>query len=67
MDQESVWAALEASTDPKRKNGPTLDPPATATRNMTLAWKRRLMLFLEEVDGDMTVADLREALEAYER
>jgi hypothetical protein len=59
-----VWDALESSALPP--GWPQVSPPATATRESVLNRRDMLMRFLEEIDGDLSVADVREALEDYQ-
>lgn len=63
MAIEIVWEALEA-TAPNRAPE-IIGRRASATKNEVTLHRNALLRFLEEIDGDMTVADLCEALKDY--
>lgn len=58
-----VWEALESTTPGGKINDRF--GPSTASRQETMLWKRSLLNFLDEVDGELSVAELREALMEY--
>ena len=58
-----VWEALEATAQLKGARG--LSEPANASRRSILNHRDYLMRFLDEVGADISVAELREALEEY--
>lgn len=60
--ESDVWDALEA-TAIQRAAGFVV--PANASRRSILNHRDYLMRFLNEVDADISVAELREALEDY--
>ncbi|NTG94220.1 hypothetical protein G6L92_15755 [Agrobacterium rhizogenes] len=64
MDPQEIFDALEATTG-GRKQGALWNARANASRNDILNHRDSLLRFLEEIDGDISVADLREALEDY--
>lgn len=58
-----VHEALEASAV---NSSTSMFGRVSADRRDILNWRNRLMRFLEEVDGGLSVAEVREMLEAYE-
>ncbi|MBO9099972.1 hypothetical protein J5287_11905 [Rhizobium sp. K1/93] len=64
MDPQEIYEALEA-TAAGRKQGRMCDARANASKTDILNRRDSLMRFLEEVDGDLSVAELRDALEQY--
>lgn len=60
----AVWDALESSAMPP--GWPNVSPPASPTREAVLGKRDALMRFLDEIDGDLSIAELREALEDYQ-
>lgn len=66
-ERQQVFDALESQAYTGRKSS-WGDPSwrATANRREVLNKRKSLLDFLEEIDGDLTVADLREALEEWE-
>lgn len=64
MDWPEVWEALEGSAT--APSGPRyLNKRATATKSEVVGHRDQLVRFLAEIEGDMTVAELREALDEY--
>ena len=63
LDNMAVWEALE-STAPNSKEGRSFER-VTASKRDTLNHRDFLMKFLEEIDGELSVGELREALEDY--
>lgn len=58
-----IWEALEATaTNGSRE---MVSKRAVVTKNEIALHRRTLLHFLEEIDGDLTVSELREALESY--
>lgn len=57
-----VWEALEATA---QAGGSGILSRANASRRSILNHREYLMRFLDEVDADISVAELREALEEY--
>ncbi|WP_223478715.1 hypothetical protein [Oricola indica] len=64
-DFEQIWEALESSAPLPRKSS-AFGQRATPERSAILAQRKHLLGFLENIDGDLSVAELREALEDYE-
>ena len=64
---EEVWEALETTIGPKSDRLRSFDPnrPATANAREVAAWRDSLMRFLTELSADMTVGEVREALEEW--
>jgi hypothetical protein len=62
---EAAREALEATTVTPRSGGFDTPASANASRRSILAHRDSLLRFLGELDGDMTVSELREALEDY--
>ncbi|KQT52245.1 MULTISPECIES: hypothetical protein [unclassified Aureimonas] len=59
-----VWEALEATTPSGRKPSAARQIGGPTKREHN-EHRDRIMRFLGEVEGDMTVAEVREALEEY--
>lgn len=62
---EDVIDALESSA-PLPRNQELIGTMRTASRRDILAWRGRLMQFLDDLDGDLSVSEVRLALEEYE-
>jgi hypothetical protein len=60
---QDVWDALEATT-PNRSRA-TVDPPANASRRDVTLYRDTLLRFLSELDAELSVGEIREALEEY--
>ncbi|MGJ5032277.1 hypothetical protein ACQR1I_35945 [Bradyrhizobium sp. HKCCYLS2038] len=56
--QSIVWEALEASAVPTERH-------ANASRYAVLGLRDTLLRFLDELNGGLSIADVREALEDY--
>ncbi len=54
-----IWEALESCTASRDEHRVT-----TTTREVALR-KKSLLTFLEEIDGSLTVEEVREALDGY--
>ncbi|WP_020178065.1 hypothetical protein [Methylopila sp. M107] len=63
MSAEEIWEALESHANCRRDR--PLRPRATASNGEINLLKKSLLDFLEEIDGDVMVAEVREALEDY--
>ena len=63
MDSDDIIDVLEGTTPCPRVRG--TDRVQTADRADTVLWAASLMRFLTELDGDLTVEDIRSALENY--
>ena len=59
-----IHEALEACAI--RRSSSFCDPPATASKRDVLLLRRTLLRFLDEIDGDMSVSEVRAELEEYE-
>lgn len=59
IDQNEIWEALESSVASRKEY------KANATRVDTLNHRDMLMRFLEELDGELSVAEVRDALGEY--
>lgn len=64
MDEQEIADALE-STAPNRGNRGRFGDPATASPADVRLYRDTLLRFLEEIDGDLSVSELRLALENY--
>lgn len=64
MTSDDIHDALEATTPCPRVRG--TDRVRTADRPETILWRDTLMRFLSEIDADVTVEELRAALEDYQ-
>jgi hypothetical protein len=64
MDSDDIIEALEATALSRRDRG-NIGQPRVADQQDCLLWKKRLLLFMESLDGDVTVDDIRTALENY--
>ena len=64
IDLQEIHEALEA-TATGRKQGRMYDARANASKVDILNRRDSLMRFLEEIDGEISVAELRDALEQY--
>ncbi|WFS01618.1 hypothetical protein [Rhizobium tumorigenes] len=64
IDPQEIYEALEA-TATGRKQGRMYDARANASKTDVLNRRDSIMRFLEEVDGELSVAELRDALEQY--
>lgn len=60
---QDVWEALEATAS--TPDSSRFMSPANASRRSIFNHRDYLMRFLTEVDGELSVAELREALEEY--
>lgn len=65
IDQQEIHDALEATALGKRQRE-GWNYKANASKRDCLNHRDGLLRFLEEVDGSLSVADLREALEEYQ-
>lgn len=63
MDDEIVEALENSALS--RRNASALHSHCPDKRDLT-NWRDRLMRFLEPLDGDLTVAEIRAVLEEYE-
>lgn len=61
---QDVFDALEATTTGRKQYG--WDYKANASRRDILNHRDALLRFLEEIKGDLSVSELREALEEYQ-
>lgn len=61
MDDE-IQEALEAAAGPRMKTGWDMDAPRTATDADVRAVRRTISLFLESLDPELTVSELRHHL-----
>lgn len=62
--EEEIIDALE-STAGNRKNHGRIGDPAVPDKQDITDWRNRLMRFLEELDADITVGEIRSVLEDY--
>ncbi len=62
---EDIVDALE-NTAVNRKDRGRIGDPAVCDHADVILWRNRLLLFLESLDGDYTVDDIRNTLENYE-
>ncbi|WP_404480013.1 hypothetical protein [Novosphingobium sp. BL-52-GroH] len=63
MDRDDIIEAME-STAQSRKRTESLKSPFADSADMRL-WRDHLLRFLEELDGDITISEVVEALEDY--
>lgn len=63
MDDE-VIEALESTTPVRGARG-RIDDPVTASAADTRLWRDGLLRFLGEIDENLTVFEVKEALESY--
>ncbi len=63
MSREEIHDALE-STAPNKKAGRSFER-VTPNRQDIISHKNYLLHFLEEIEGDISVSELRDALEEY--
>ncbi len=61
--EESIWDALESTTTPHFKI--SFNERTTANKHEITLWKKHLLSFLEEIEGEITVGEIREALYNY--
>jgi hypothetical protein len=64
MGEPEIWDALEALAIPKKSG--FIGVGANATKREITNQRDHLMRFLDQLDGDLSVAELREALDNYE-
>lgn len=62
---EDIIDALEATAGNRKARG-RLGDPVVSDRMDIIHWRNHLLLFLESLDGDYTVTDIRETLENYD-
>jgi len=60
--EDEIQEALEAAAGPRLKTGWDMDAPRTATEADVRAVRRTVALFLESLDPDLTVSELRRHL-----
>lgn len=65
LDPQEIFDALEATTTGRKQTRASF-PIANAERRDILNHRDGLLRFLEEIDGDLSVSELREALEEYQ-
>ena len=58
-----IHEALEAVA--VRRNSAIIDPPANASKADITLTRKSLLAFLDEIEGDTSVCEVREALEDY--
>lgn len=63
---EDIWQALEATTGGRLRDGLQIGRPANASARDVLNHRDYLMRFLNEIDGNLSVAEVRDALEEYQ-
>ena len=61
---DDVIEALESSAPNTDKH--RIDPRANSSKRDVLNWRDVVMRFLDDIDGDLTVFEVRTALEDYE-
>lgn len=61
---QEIWDALEATTPSRSRK--MIDPRANASKQDTSLHKDMLMRFLSELDADLSVGEVRAALEEYD-
>ena len=61
---DEIIEALESTANNRNDRG-RIGDPATSDKADIILWRNNLMRFLEELDGDLTIEDLRDALEDY--
>lgn len=64
MDREDIIEALESTAANRRDRGGISDPRSPDRADIRL-WRDRLVRFLEEIEGDLTVGEIIEVLEDY--
>ena len=65
--RNDIWAALESTTDVNdRRGGFAITARQTPNSREVMARRDSLMRFLEEIDGDLSVGEVRDALESWE-
>jgi len=57
---------IEALENAAPNSAGRIDAPANASRRDILNYKRSLMRFLEELDAELTIGEIRSVLEEYE-
>lgn len=65
MNDEDIHAALESTTNVGKSRQRAIDPDATPNKRDVYTRRDDILRFLEELDGSLTVADVRSALEEY--
>lgn len=63
MDEEII-EALENSAGNRKDRG-RIGDPATGDHADIILWRNHLMRFFEDLDGDLTVDEIRRTLEDY--
>lgn len=61
---DEIWEALESTTDRSRKA--LTNPKSQPTKNDYRLRIKDIVYFLEELDGSLSVSEVREALDEYE-
>lgn len=61
---DEIVAALENSAGSRKSRGRIGDPTCADHADVIL-WRNRLMRFFEDLDGDLTVTEIVDALEDY--
>lgn len=64
MFEDEIVEALESTAPVRGDHGGIGDPRTAGAADVNL-WRRSLLRFLSEIDGDATVDDLRRTLEDY--
>ena len=61
---QDIWDALESTaTNSDRK---LIDPRANASKRDVRLWRDHIMRFLDELDAELTIGEVREALSEYD-
>ncbi len=62
MMEEDILEALESSAPASGDKGGIGDPRVSSNRDVAL-WKKAVLRFINELEDDITVGDIRRALE----
>ena len=61
---QDIWGALESTaTNSDRK---MIDPRANASKRDVRLWRDHIMRFLDELDAELTIGEVRETLSEYD-
>ena len=62
MDADDIIEAMESTASNSKDRG-QIGSPAIASPTDIVFWKRALLRFLDELDGELSVSEVRQALE----
>lgn len=65
VDNDEIIEALESTAGNRKERG-RIGDPGVGDKQDVILWRNHLMRFLEEIDGDLTVDEIKSVLEDYD-